>query len=171
MQNNMSLIFTVDENWAIGVNGIMLVDIPGDLKRFKDITYGNIVIMGRRTLEAIPGAEPLEGRTNIIFTRGSSELPDSVYTVGSEAELDELLSEINGDGEREVFVIGGGQIIKMLYHRCNKAYITKILKSFESSDTGAINLDEDASWKIVDESKVHSEVGVEYKYVEYEREI
>lgn len=165
----MSLLFTADENWAIGVDGHMLVRIKDDLKRFKDMTYGNIIVMGRRTLEALPDEEPLEGRVNIVFTRGEREIKEGNYIVGSVEELDLLLDKINGDNKKTVFVIGGGQLVKLLYDRCDKAYITKIFKSFERSDTSMINLDADSNWKVVQESEVKVENGLKFKYVDYKR--
>ena len=64
----MEMIVAVDKNWAIGKNGGMLVSIPADLKTFRDMTLGHVVVMGRKTLESLPGGRALELRKNIVLT-------------------------------------------------------------------------------------------------------
>ena len=164
----MILIFAVDNNWNIGVDGKILVHIKQDLKRFKELTDGNIVIMGRRTLEAGPHGMPLEGRTNIIFTSQNLNF-DNSYIVRSVEELDKVLEDINKDGSKEVFVSGGQTIVEQLIDRCEKAYITKIFKSFDRADTSFPNLDEDEDWEIVWKSDIYNEDGLDFQYVDYER--
>ncbi len=165
----MILIFAVDNNWNIGVDGDMLTSISQDLKRFREITNGNILVMGRRTLEAHPNQEPLKGRINIILTRQEDYKVDDAYIISSLDELEPLLKEINPNYEKDVFVAGGGSVVRQLFDKCDKAYITKILKSYDNFDTSIINLDEEEDWKIVWESEVYEENGLEFKYVNYER--
>ena len=164
----MILIFAVDRNWNIGLDGDMLIHIRQDLKRFKSLTEGNIVIMGRKTFEALPNKQPLPDRTNIVISSRDYDFEDD-YSVKSIEELDDLLGKINKDGTRQVFVTGGQVVVEQLIDRCNRAYITKILKSFERSDTSLHNLDEDKNWEMVSESEVYSEDGVDFKYLEYSR--
>ena len=64
----MNIIVVVDENWNIGKDGGLLVHLSGDLKYFKEKTYGKTVVVGRKTLESFPGGKPLPGRTNIVLT-------------------------------------------------------------------------------------------------------
>jgi len=64
----MDLIVSVDENWGIGNNGQLLAKISSDLKRFRKMTTGNIIIMGRKTLESFPEGKPLPNRINIVMT-------------------------------------------------------------------------------------------------------
>ena len=66
---NMILLFAVDTNWNIGYKGALLVKISNDLKRFKKLTTGNIIIMGRKTFESLPGRKALPNRVNIVMTR------------------------------------------------------------------------------------------------------
>ena len=68
----MNLIAAVDKNWGIGLNNALLVRIPDDMKRFRQITTGNVVVMGRKTLESFPGGQPLKNRTNIVITAGKT---------------------------------------------------------------------------------------------------
>ncbi|MDR7869733.1 MAG: dihydrofolate reductase [Tissierellaceae bacterium] len=167
----MILIFAVDNNWSIGFNGKMLADLPHDLKRFREITEGNIVIMGRKTLEAIPGQNPLPNRINILVTRKNEFDNKGFYIINDLDNLIPLLKEINPDNAMKVFVTGGETIVRQLMPYCNKAYITKIMKSFEEVDTCIPNLDLDTSWKITNESEVYEHNGLKYKYVDYVRSI
>ncbi|HLR22043.1 MAG TPA: dihydrofolate reductase [Tissierellaceae bacterium] len=165
----MILIFAVDNNWNIGLDGGMLTSIKEDLERFKRITEDNIVIMGRRTLEAIPGQKPLSNRINVLVTKSKKFNEDDFYILDDLNKLNSLLKEINPANEMEVFVTGGGSVVSQLMPYCSKAYITKILKSFPKADTNIPNLDLDENWDIVKESKVYYQDDLPYKYVNYTR--
>lgn len=165
----MILIFAVDKSWAIGFDGKMLVEIREDLKRFRKLTEGNIVIMGRRTLEAIPGRNPLPNRINILVTRSDKYNNKGFYIIDDLKKSKPLLKELNPEGDKKVFVTGGESIVKQLLPYCNRAYITKILKDFPKTDTNIPNLDLDNSWIIVDESPIYYQDDLGYKYVEYKR--
>jgi len=166
----MILIFAVDENWNIGIDGGMLTAIPDDLTRFRQITEGNIVIMGRKTLEAIPGQNPLPDRVNILITRNKGYKKEGFHVINSLEELPTLLNEINPNNKMKVFVTGGGDIATQLLAICNRAYITKILKSFKRSDTSIPNLDLEEGWLVEKESQLYSFEDLEYKYVDYVKE-
>lgn len=84
-------------------------------------------------------------------------------------DLFPLLKGINPNEEKKVFVTGGGTIARQLLLFCNKAYITKIFKDFQNTDTFIPNLDLDEDWKLVDESQVYNQDDLYYKYVEYDR--
>lgn len=165
----MILIFAVDKNWNIGFSGGMLANIKEDLKRFREITEGNIVIMGRRTLDAVPGQEALPNRINVLVTRNKDFNKEDFYVLNDLKNLDKLLEEINPKGQMKVFLTGGGSIVEQLFHKCNKAYITKILKSYENADTYIPNLDINPSWKKTKESDIHIQGELEYKYIDYEK--
>lgn len=165
----MILMLTADENWNIGLKGKMLIDLKEDLKRFKKKTMGNIIIMGKNTLEAVPGQKALPGRTNIVMTRNKDFKKEGIIPVHSIKDLFETLEEINSDGNKEVFVIGGESIVKQLLKYCDKAYITKILKDFKDHDTSIPSLDKDDDWFVVKEGHIIEQEGVKYKYVEYKR--
>ena len=165
----MILMFAVDENWNIGIDGGMLVSISKDLRRFRETTEGNIVVMGRRTLEAIPGKKALPNRENIVVTRNKDFRGDGLHVLNDLDKLEELVKKIDPEDKMEVFVTGGESIVRQLISKCNKAYITKILRSYDKSDTAIPNLDESSEWKAVKESEVHREGDIEFKYVDYER--
>ena len=65
----MNMIAAVDSNWAIGNKNKLLISIPADMKMFRQETTGNVVVMGRKTLESFPNGRPLPNRTNIVLTK------------------------------------------------------------------------------------------------------
>lgn len=165
----MILLFAVDSNWNIGYEGDLLYKISEDLKRFRNLTEGNIVIMGRKSFESLPDQKALPNRINIVITRDKEYQADDVIVINSLDELFPLLKELNPNNEMDNFVIGGGNIAKQMITYCNKAYITKIFKAFEKADTFIPNLDLDHDWKIANESEVDSQDDINYKYVDYIR--
>ena len=165
----MNLIFAVDGNWKIGFNGQMLIEIEEDLHRFRRITEGHIVIMGRKTMEALPNQQPLENRDNIIVTRNKDFRKEGFIIINSLEDLFPLLKEIDPEKKKEVFVTGGGTIARQLLLFCNKAYITKIFKDFRNTDTFIPNLELDPDWHVVEESEVFRQNDIYYRYIDYER--
>ena len=165
----MILMFAVDKNYSIGYKGDMLFHISEDLKRFKKLTVGNIVIMGRKTLESLPKAKALKNRDNIVLTNNLSYEKENAYVVHSIGEMDEKIKELNPDGKKDVFLIGGGNLVKQLYDRCTYAYITEIDKEFKKFDTQIPNIKEDPNWEKIKESNIRKSDELTYKYVEYKR--
>lgn len=165
----MVIICAVDRNWNIGYKGQMLCRIPGDLKYFKDLTKDNNIIMGRKTLESLPQGKALPCRTNIVLTTNKEYMGKDIICVHSLEALLTLLKKINPENKLTNFVIGGGEVVDLLLPYCNKAYITKIEKTFEKSDTLIPNLDEKINWIVDKESKQFVENGLSYRYVIYKR--
>ncbi len=163
----MNLIFAIDENWSIGVDGDMLFKISEDLQRFKKITMGGILIMGRKTFESLPDQKPLPGRTNIVVTRNPDYKRDGIIVVNSIEELDEKLEELNPNGDKEVFLIGGGELVQQMIGRCRKAHITKVAKCYDDWDTCIPNLDELPGWREIEVGEEKVEGDLVYKYCEY----
>lgn len=157
----MNLIVAVDENWAIGKGGDQLVYIRADLKRFKELTTGHPVILGRKTLATFPGGRPLKGRRNLIL----SATPG--YTVeGAEvfADVDSLLAEAPEDA----FVIGGESVYRALLDRCDTAYVTKIEAAYPA-DRYFPDLDADPAWQVAEQGERLEEEGIAFRYVTYRR--
>ena len=126
---SISIIAALSENFAIGKNNQLLCHIPGDLKRFKSITSGHTVIMGRNTLNSLPNG-PLPNRQNIVITHHPETLPDGCIPAAS---FDDALKLCSSDGS-EVFVIGGGQIYTQAFPYATKFYLTLIHSSFPDAD-------------------------------------
>ena len=87
----MKLIVAVDKQMGIGKNGKLLTSIPNDMKFFREMTMGKVVVMGRKTLESFPGGRPLKDRVNIVMTRDESFEKEGVTVVRGLDELKEAL--------------------------------------------------------------------------------
>lgn len=157
----MNAIVAVDENWGIGKDGGLLCRVSADLKRFKTLTMGHPVILGRKTLATFPGGRPLPGRRNMILSRD----PDFAVE-GAEVyhDIPALLAAKTDD----TVVIGGGEIYRMLLKFCDKVYVTKLLHRFPA-DTWFPDLDADPDWRVTEEEPPLEENGVRFCYVTYER--
>lgn len=162
----MKLILAADQNWAIGKDGGLLCHLPGDLKFFKEKTSGKTVVMGRPTLESLPGGKPLPKRENIVLTTNKDYFKEGVIIAHSEAELDALLADRDTDN---VMIMGGGKVYRDFLHKCDTCYITKIYASFEGADTHFVNLDATGEFEVVWESDVQEENGIRYQFFEYRR--
>ncbi len=112
------------KNRVIGKDNSLPWNMPADMKRFKELTTGKPVIMGRKTFESI--GKPLPDRTNIIMTRDENYKAEGCIVVHS---VDEALK--SAEGNEEVMVIGGAQIYKEFFPRANKMYLTVIDNDFE----------------------------------------
>ncbi len=160
----MDLIVAVDNHWAIGNQGELLVSIPEDHKFFRQITMGNVVVLGRKTLAGFPNGLPLAGRDNIIL----STKPDYEVRGGRVAHSKEELFEIlRTYKDREIFVIGGGQIYEMLLPYCRYAHVTKIDYDY-AADTYFPNLDELDNWELIADSEEHTYFDLEFYFHKYE---
>ena len=161
----MNLIVVVDENWGIGQEGQLLCHLPSDLKYFRKTTLGSRVVMGRKTLESFPNGNPLPKRENIVLTRNKGYQKDGVTLCGSVEELEALL----GADETSTFVIGGGSIYKQLLPYCDKAYITRIYRTFPA-DTHFPNLDAmPEEWALAEKGERQEENGIAFSFDIYER--
>ena len=157
----MNAIVAVDQNWAIGKDGDQLCYISADLKRFKALTTGHPVILGRKTLPTFPGGRPLPGLRNLILSR------DPAFTVeGAEVyhDLDALLAAAPADS----FVIGGGSVYRELLPYCETVYVTKIMSTF-SADTFFPDLDADPEWDVARTEGPLEENGLQFQYLTYQR--
>lgn len=162
----MNMIVAADKNWGIGKDGQLLAHLSGDLKYFKERTIGKAVVMGRKTLESLPGGRPLPGRTNIVLTANPDYEKEGCVIVHSVAELREKCSELPADG---VMIIGGATLYNELMEECDSLFITKIYDEFEA-DAFIKNADELPDYKVVWQSEMQEEHGIEYQFFEYKRE-
>ena len=112
----MNLIALVDKKWGIANKGRELVDIPEDKKLFREETYGKVVIMGRKTLEALPNQSALVGRKNIVLTRNKDYEAKDVCLCHS---VEDVLEKVKNVDSKDVYVIGGGQIYKEFLPYCD----------------------------------------------------
>ena len=152
----MNLIVAVDENWGIGKDNELLCRISADMKNFRAVTMGHVLVLGRKTLESFPGKKPLPKRTHIVLTANKAYEAEGVILCHSLEELPAVLADYEDD---DIFVIGGGSIYEQLLPQCKKAYITKIYDKFPA-DTSIPNLDEIPDWTLTEKGGVKEENGV-----------
>lgn len=162
----MDLIVSVDENWGIGNNGQLLVRISGDLKRFRKMTTGNMIIMGRKTLESFPGGKPLPDRMNIVMTHSPEYTFEGVEVCHN---IQEVLKTIQKEKQKYAFVIGGGSIYRQFLPYCERAYVTKVYQTF-IADTYFKDLDQDYHWKLIEQQPIQEENGIKYAFLVYENQ-
>ena len=125
----MNMIVAADINCGIGKDGGLLTHLSGDLKYFKEKTLGKVVVMGRKTLESLPGGKPLPGRTNIVLTSNPDFNKEGCIVVRN---MDELRSKCSEYPEDMVMIIGGAMLYNALMEECESLFITKIYKEFEA---------------------------------------
>ena len=155
----LSIIVAVAKNGVIGANNQLLWHISDDLKRFKAITSGSPIIMGRKTFESL--GRPLPNRHNVVITRNDQcALPEGVTRANS------LLDAIEkaGDNDKEVFIIGGGEIYRQAVDIVERMYITEVDQAPEG-DTFFPEIDK-TKW-----TETQREQHDGFAYVNYERNI
>ncbi len=123
----IALIAALGRNMTIGKDGEMPWPRPGDLRRFKQLTLGKSVLMGRRTHEAIGGSLP--GRTNIVMTRQDDYRADGCLVAHSIGEVAELIDEIKGI--QQLVVAGGAEIYEQFLPRADRMYLTVVYHAFD----------------------------------------
>lgn len=160
----MKLIAAADRNWAIGKDGGLLASISEDMKFFRQMTTGHVVVMGRKTLESFPQGQPLPKRVNVVLTHKKDYKKRGTVVVHSEEELRKELSKYKSD---DIFVIGGGSMYRMLLPYCDTAYITRIDYSYEA-DTWMPNLEEDPNWHLVEEGEERACFDLIYHFTVYQ---
>ena len=152
----ISLIVAMASNRAIGLNGQMPWHLSADLKRFKQITMGHPIIMGRLTFEAI--GKPLPGRINIIISRNPAYRAEGCVVVDNvEAAISHGCQLAD-----EIFVIGGSTLYEATLPMANTLYITQINQDFEG-DTFFPDFDRN-HWAEVEHEDVANDVNVSFNY-------
>ena len=149
----------MSNNRVIGNNNELIWKLSSDLKRFKELTTGHPVLMGRKTYESI--GRPLPNRRNIIITRNLEYEVEGCETVSS---LEEALLLTNNN----CFIIGGGEIYKQSLEVADKIYLTLVHKDFEG-DTSFPELGKE--WATIDTKDFEADEKNEYNYsfIEYDR--
>ena len=131
----ITIIVAASENNIIGNDNKLIWHLSDDLKRFKNLTKGHHVIMGRKTFESMPRALP--NRTNVIITRKKDYIADDAIVTNS---LDDALSIASDDPQP--FIIGGGEIYKIALDYCDRIELTRVHDNFEG-DTVFPEIDEE----------------------------
>ncbi len=125
----ISMIAAIGQNLVIGKDNDLIWHLPDDMKFFMQKTSGHHVVMGRKNFESIPEKyRPLPNRVNIIITRQTDYQAEGALVVHS---LDESLKIAEEAGEKEVFIIGGGEIYSLGLEKADVLYLTEIHESFD----------------------------------------
>ena len=159
----MDAVVNVTENWGIGLENRLLVSISADLRRFRKLTEGKTVIMGRKTLESLPYSRPLPHRRNLILSRDPSYRVEGAEVFSSISALLDAVSEIPPD---EVCLIGGASLYEALLPYCRRAFVTKTMCRLPA-DRFFPNLDELPNWHIAEQSEKLEENGIRFQYIDY----
>ncbi len=140
----MKAIVAVDNHWGIGHQGNLLISLPEDQKDvFKRYTFGNTVVLGRKTLDTFPGSRPLRGRKNIILSRNPNLHVEGALVLHSR---NELMEYVHRHMEEQLFVIGGEEIYRTLLPLCDEVIVTRINAVFEA-DAYFPNLENNPDWE------------------------
>ena len=158
----MRLIAAVDRNWGIGINNKLLISIPEDMKFFRATTMGNVVVMGRKTLESFPNGKPLKDRINIVLTRDRNYKVDGAVVCHTKEEVLEELDRYDTDN---VYIIGGESIYRLFEPECDTALITKIDYEYEA-DAFFPDL-EKLGWELTEESEEQTYFDIIYNFCTY----
>lgn len=160
MSQCISIIAAVANNRVIGVNNTLPWHLPEDLKRFRALTMGHHIVMGRKTYESL--GRLLPGRTTVIVSRSAGFDVPGALVAGS---LQEALAKCLND--EEVFVIGGAQLYRDALPVAHRLYLTEIDADFEG-DVFFPEM-EQSVWQESEREPHTSETGLKYDYVVYQR--
>lgn len=156
------IIVAVSNNNAIGAGGNLLHHLRGDLRRFKELTSGNTVVMGRKTYDSLPNGA-LPDRINIVLSRRNDlVLPDAIVTHD--------ISEIRHLSKGTIFIIGGAEIYRLFLPIADSLEVTEIDADDSMADTFFPVIDPKL-WAVTDQSQWYTDEksGVRYRFVSYTR--
>jgi len=157
------IVSVAKETNAIGKKtGELLFRISDDLKRFKNLTMGHPIIMGRKTYESI--GKPLPGRTNIVITRNTDFTAEGTIVVNS---IEEAISKAK-ELDHEIFVMGGGEIYKQAFPYVDKLYLT-IVESDMKGDVFFPDWKSDFTKETFREERLDEKTGLKYVWLDLER--
>ena len=157
------MIAAIGKNRELGKDNKLLWHIHEDARRFKTLTEGHVVIMGRKTYESLPEKfRPLPNRTNIVVTRNPAFTTiNQLIVVGS---IEEAIEEGKKIDKKEIFIIGGAQIYSMAIKYTDKLYLTLIDKEYPDADAF---FPEYSEFKKVVFEETHSDEKYSYKFIEF----
>ncbi|MDR0951776.1 MAG: dihydrofolate reductase [Oscillospiraceae bacterium] len=156
----LEAIAAVYADWGIGKDGTQSLVIPADRKRFRTLTGGAAIIVGRKTLADFPGGKPLPGRTNIVLTSRAVEIEGAIVVHSVRAALEAA------EAFPKVFVVGGESVYREFLDYCTKLHLTRI-DARPESDKFFPNLEELPGWTLTQKTPEHTHNGVNYDFREY----
>lgn len=163
----MKLYVTADSRWAIGKDGKPLVSIPADRQLFLKETERKVVVMGRRTLEGLPGGQPFGGRVNVVLTHDPNYRKKGAIICSSLEAALEILKDYD---EEDIFVIGGKSIYDQFLPYCDAAHVTSIDYVYDA-DTHFPDLDQAEDWYLAKEGEEQTYFDLCYTFREFRRKV
>jgi len=155
----ISIIVAIAQNNAIGKDNQLLWHIPADLKRFKQLTTGHTIVMGKRTFESLP-IRPLPNRRSVVITDvAGEEIEGCTMAYSIQDAIDKM------DDEKENFIIGGGSVYRQFLPIADNLYLTIVQKDFDADTFLEIDLSE---WETI-EREDHYEEELPYYYINLKR--
>lgn len=173
----MKAIAVTDKNLAIGKDNALLFRLPGDLAHFKAETLGGLVIMGRKTLESMPGGKPLPGRHTAVLSKSmepgiwvrEKNGKRWIFAVfGDAARLMDFMGE-RGEGGRSISVCGGEQIYRLMLPHCDELVLTEVDAEAEAPDSFFPDFRAGGEWTLRSSEGPFSEAGLSYRINRYGR--
>ena len=145
----MKLLILVDNKNAIAKDGKQIMFVDNDLEMFKNYTTNNIIVMGRKTLDDI--GRQLPNRISVVFTRSKRADKEGLFYIDSVEKLDKIIETYP---DKEVFVIGGAEIVKLLWDRIDELIVTRVDTVVEGADTFIPDFD---AFKLIDKTEIEDD--------------
>ena len=164
----MKAIAVVDKNLAIGRRGGLIYHIPSDLKHFRRETLGKTLIMGRKTLESMPGGKPLKGRNTLVL---SKNLPEGEFwrEDGSYARVFRTVEELLSFSGTDVVVCGGAQIYERFIGYCDELIMTEVEGETKDADAFFPEYRNTGTFEEYEDSGPVEEEGIRYHIRRYRK--
>lgn len=176
-------IVNVSKNWAIGKKGDLIVNIPADMKHFRETTRGAVCIMGSTTLTSFPNGAPLKGRVNIVLIDDDKKISQSALEAAAKDRAEGKATELvyvkspaeaveaakNYPDRGEPFVIGGASIYRLMLPLCDTCIVTHNDIDDPEADTFYPDLNATGEWKLVETGEQQEWEGIGFAICRYER--
>lgn len=161
----MNMIVAVDNNFAIGYQGRLLVQIPLDQQFFREMTKGKVIVYGRRTLATFPNGVPLASRVNIILSENKDYNVRGAVCLHS---LEEALEYLKQYKSEDIFIVGGESIYRQFLPYCDTIHLTKIDYEYKA-DAHFPDISKSLEWEMVEDSDEQTYFDVEYYFQKFVR--
>lgn len=160
----IKILVAFDENRVIGKNNALIWHLPADLQRFKALTTGHVIIMGRKTYESI--GKPLPNRTTIVITRQSDYKPAGIIVSNS---LEEAILKAKSISREDVYIVGGAEIYQLSLALADQILVTQLHDIFDGDAFfPEISMD---TWEIVERERgvTDEKNNFQYSFLTYQK--
>lgn len=166
----MKAIVACDADWGIGCRGCLQQRVSSDLRRFRALTMGKVLIYGRNTLDTFPGGKPLDGRVNLVLRTREEACQEGCEYYSSLEDLGQRIRDLKqeGYGDNDFIVIGGSQVYDQLLAFCDTVLVTQFQDKYEA-DVWFPDLDQSPDWFLESCGQWLEEDGIRFRYLTYRR--